>query len=169
MPRTVTDHLVRVVCKDCEMLRLSRSAAMDHPWRMDPVTQAAIEAALDDEREAEAYYHAAMKQHGHVRPFSNLAEAEHRHAERLIRLLHERGATVPADPWSTQKVEVPDSFEAACELAARKEEQTVSAYEALLERVDDPEVRAVFMRLQEVSAKHHLPALRDRGGGGRRH
>ena len=51
--------------------------------------------ALEDERKAEATYAAVIEKFGPVRPFSNIIEAEQRHAAALERQLARLGIDVP--------------------------------------------------------------------------
>ena len=56
--------------------------------------------ALDDERKAEAIYAAVIGKFGPVRPFSNIIEAEQRHAAALTRQLERLGVKVPPNSWA---------------------------------------------------------------------
>ena len=58
--------------------------------------KAAVEEALLDELRGEAMYARVLKDHGDVRPFSNVVRAERRHAAFLEDLLKARGLAVPA-------------------------------------------------------------------------
>ena len=57
--------------------------------------KAAVEEALLDELRGEAMYGRVLKDHGDVRPFSNVVRAERRHAAFLEDLLKARGLDVP--------------------------------------------------------------------------
>jgi len=67
---------------------------------LDPATIDALKEALDDEYKARATYQAVIEKFGSVRPFSNIVEAEGRHAEALIRLFRKYGLSVPKDCWA---------------------------------------------------------------------
>ena len=66
--------------------------------------KAAVEEALLDELRGEAMYGRVLKDHGDVRPFSNVVRAERRHAAFLEDLLKARGLDVPV---RTTEIEVP--------------------------------------------------------------
>ena len=57
--------------------------------------KAAVEEALQDELRGEAMYGRVLKDHGDVRPFSNVVRAERRHAAFLEDLLKARGLDRP--------------------------------------------------------------------------
>lgn len=115
--------------------------------------------ALDDERKAEASYAAVIDKFGSVRPFSNIIEAEHRHAAALERQLRRLGLTVPPNPWSG-KVSAPATLEEACESAVEGEIENIALYDRLIPMIDDSAARQVMENLQAASRDRHLPAFR---------
>jgi rubrerythrin len=115
--------------------------------------------ALEDERKAEATYAAVIEKFGPVRPFSNIIEAEQRHAAALERQLARLGIDVPPDPW-TGKVAAPASLAQACESAVQGEIENIALYDRLIPMVDDPAARQVMENLQAASRERHLPAFR---------
>ena len=96
----------------------------------DPAIEAVL-LALDDERKARAFYLAVLARHGDVRPFVNIAPAEQRHAGHLIAILEARGVPVPPDLHDPGAIEVPDTRQACCELAAQSERDNVALYDDL--------------------------------------
>ncbi len=115
--------------------------------------------ALDDERKAEAFYEAVIAKFGPVRPFSNIVEAEQRHAAALERQLRRLGVPVPPNPW-TGKMGAPDALVEACERAIQGEIENIALYDRLIPLIDDPAVRQVMENLQAASRERHLPAFR---------
>jgi rubrerythrin len=115
--------------------------------------------ALEDERKAEATYAAVIEKFGPVRPFSNIIEAEQRHAAALERQLARLGIDVPPDPW-TGKVAAPASLAQACESAVQGEIENIALYDRLIPMVDDPAARQVMENLQAASRERHLPAFK---------
>ena len=99
--------------------------------------------ALDDERKAEATYAAVIAKFGPVRPFSNIIEAEQRHASALERQLRRLGLTVPPNPW-TGKVSAPATLKEACESAVEGEIENIALYDRLIPMIDDPSARQVM-------------------------
>lgn len=131
----------------------------------DEATQDAIFEALDDERRAMAFYEAVMSVHGERRPFSNIVNAEARHADALLRLCDQLGLEPPRDRWTDAPFEVPARFDDACDLAAAAEIENVAMYDRLFEATDDERALRVFERLRAASQERHLPAFRRHGGG----
>lgn len=115
--------------------------------------------ALDDERKAEATYAAVIDKFGPVRPFSNIIEAEQRHAAALERQLQRLGFAVPPNPW-TGNVTAPATLAQACESGVQGELENIALYERLIPMIDDPSARQVMENLQAASRDRHLPAFR---------
>ena len=130
-----------------------------------PELEAALAEALDDERHAIAFYEAVMAQYGLRRPFSNIVNAERRHANALLAQYQRLGLSVPADRWAEATIEVPESFQAACASSAEAEVRNVAIYDRLLAVARDPDlgdpaVLNVFERLRWASQERHLPAFK---------
>lgn len=128
--------------------------------------------ALDDERKAEAIYAAVIGKFGPVRPFSNIIEAEQRHAAALTRQLERLGVKVPPNSWAG-KVAAPTSIAEACEHAIEGEIENIALYDRLIPMIADPAARQVMENLQAASRDRHLPAFKrcldqERGRSGRR-
>lgn len=125
--------------------------------------QAAVLAALEDERHAEAVYAAVLAKFGAVRPFSNIIRSERMHQARLVELLNAAGVAIPANPYAEggKSVVAPASVAAACRVAADAEIANAALYDQdLLPRVkDSAEVTAVFKALSTASTNNHLPAF----------
>lgn len=142
---------------------------------MDRATREALDEALDDEHKARATYAAVIERFGELRPFTNIIESEQRHIDALLSIYRRHQLEPPPDRWAG-RVEAPASVEEACRQGVAAERDNDAMYVRLLERVDDPNIRAVLARLQEASRERHLPAFerclgRERGpgaGGGRR-
>lgn len=126
-----------------------------------------LEAALDDEYRARAGYRQVIADFGAVRPFVNIVDAEERHVEALLGLFDRYGLPVPADRWRDRAPRFA-SLEEACAAGVAAEIENAGLYEGLLRRCRHPDVRAVYERLREASAAHHLPAFErcvERGRG----
>jgi rubrerythrin len=129
--------------------------------RPDGRTQQAMLAALDDEYKARAFYTAVIEKFGEVRPFSNIVQAEDRHARRWQTLFSQYGLPIPADPYAGQ-VEAPDTLATACEMAIASEVANVQMYDEFLEFVTEPDLRDTFSQLRYVSQNNHKPAFERR-------
>ena len=121
--------------------------------------RAGVEEALQDELRGEAMYGRVLKDHGDVRPFSNVVRAERRHAAFLEELLKARGLDVPA---RTTGVEVPGyaSVKEACIAAVAFETTNVALYDRLLAAGPLPDdVKRAFDHNRMASLDHHKPAF----------
>lgn len=121
--------------------------------------KAAVEEALQDELRGEAMYGRVLKDHGDVRPFSNVVRAERRHAAFLEELLKARGLDVSA---RTTGVEVSGyaSVKEACIAAVAFETANVALYDRLLAAGPLPDdVQRAFDHNRMASLDHHKPAF----------
>jgi rubrerythrin len=69
------------------------------------------------------------------------------------------GEVAPTDNWP-KRVAAPDSLAQACSDSVEAEIQNDGMYTQLLERVFDPQARAVMLRPQEASRSRHYPTFR---------
>ena len=135
--------------------------------RLSDTEVADLVAALDDEYMARATYAQVIADHGPVRPFINIVEAEGRHAEALISLFRAHGVPVPADTWPGRVARY-TSVREACEAGVVAEIENAGLYDRLLAGTDKSDILAVYRNLQEASQERHLEAFRrcvDRGDG----
>jgi hypothetical protein len=126
-------------------------------------------AALDDEYQARATYAQVIADFGDVRPFSNIVEAEGRHAQALIALFERYGVPVPPDTWPGRAPRYGSLLE-ACEAGVAAEIANASLYDEVLSGTDRADIREVYENLRQASQERHLPAFRrcvERGGGTR--
>jgi hypothetical protein len=125
-------------------------------------------AALDDEYQARATYAQVIADFGDVRPFSNIVEAEDRHARALIRIFERYGVPVPPDTWPG-RVPRYGSLREACEAGVAAEVANAGLYDELLSGTQRTDIREVYENLREASQERHLPAFRrcaEREAGG---
>ena len=121
--------------------------------------KAAVEEALQDELRGEAMYGRVLKDHGDVRPFSNVVRAERRHAAFLEDLLKARGLAVPA-PQAGAEVPGYASVKEACAAAVAFETTNVALYDRLLAAGPLPDdVKRAFDHNRMASLDHHKPAF----------
>ncbi|MFG0274813.1 MAG: DUF3365 domain-containing protein [Phycisphaerales bacterium] len=131
----------------------------------DDATRSAVLEALDDERRAIAFYEAVMTVHGERRPFSNIVDAERRHAAVLLALCDDLKIDPPADRWADARFDVPARFDDACDASAAAEVENVAMYGRIMLSTNDDRVLRIFERLRAASEERHLPAFRRHGGG----
>jgi hypothetical protein len=116
-------------------------------------------AALDDEYQARATYAQVIEDFGSVRPFSNIVDAEDRHAHALIGLFERYGIPVPPDTWPG-RVPRYGSVQEACEAGVVGEVANAALYDELLAGTERIDILEVYRNLQEASQQRHLPAFR---------
>ena len=118
----------------------------------------ALRETLQDERLAQAFYNAVISKHGDVRPFTNIVQAEARHATLIEQLMTRHGVTIPTDAVTNVPV-VPSSLAECNQYAAKLERDNIKMYDRLLVGVTEPDIRAAFENLREASRQNHLPAF----------
>ena len=123
-----------------------------------------LEDAIQDEYRAEQVYLKVMATFGSVRPFSNIVNAERRHASALATLFTRYGLEVPASKWNGENVPTFDSVTEACRAAAEAEVANVALYDEYLSKLLPEDVRIVFENNRRASLEKHLPAFRRCGG-----
>jgi hypothetical protein len=121
--------------------------------------RAAVEEAHQDELRGEAMYARVLKDHGEVRPFSNVIRAERRHAAFLEDLLKARDLAVPAHPAGAEVLGYA-SVREACAAAVEFETKNVALYDRLLAAGPLPgDVKQAFDHNRMASLDHHKPAF----------
>jgi rubrerythrin len=125
---------------------------------LDEKTKAMLLEALNDEYKARAFYRLVLKTFGPVRPFINIVEAEDTHARALEALCARYRIAIPSDEWEG-KLQPPSSVLEACRAGVESEIENIAMYNRFLGETDEPEVRALFQRLQARSREAHLPAF----------
>lgn len=145
-----------------------RPAAPSTP-SLDEQTRTFLIEALQDEREAIARYRAILDRHGDVAPFSRIAGSERRHEAHLLGLLHEYRIPVPDNVWAGKEILLPITLQEACVEAVKWERENAAMYDRFLKVVEEPDVRAVFTRLRDMSRERHESAFAScvKGGGGK--
>jgi hypothetical protein len=121
-------------------------------------SQQALKEALADEYQARAFYQAVLDKFGQVRPFSNIVRAEGRHAALVEELLVKYGIPIPEDTYKG-KLEAPESLLAACKAGIQNEIANRELYDRWLSEVEEPDIRAAFIKLRDASQNNHLPAF----------
>ncbi len=123
-----------------------------------------LEEAIQDEFHAEMIYQRVMADFGQVRPFSNIVNAEIRHASSLAILFTRYGLEVPESRWNLENVPVFESVSDACQAAAQAEIANIALYDEYLATPLPEDVRIVFENNRLASLDKHLPAFRRCGG-----
>jgi hypothetical protein len=117
-----------------------------------------LNEALMDEYKARDSYQKIIETFGPVRPFINIVKAEQTHIELLLPLYEKYAVPLPAEP-DPNRVSVPQSLLAACQMGIEAELANVAMYDSLIAATDLPDVVDVLQRLQAASRDHHLPAF----------
>jgi hypothetical protein len=121
-------------------------------------TKAMVLESLNDEYKARAFYRLVVKRFGPVPPFINIVEAEDTHARALEALCARYGIPLPPDEWEA-KLQPPSSVLEACRAGVAGEHENIAMYDRFLRETEEPEVQALFQRLQARSREAHLPAF----------
>ena len=135
-----------------------------------PLSDAEIEGllkALNDEYHALAVYDGVIADHGQVRPFANIRDAEAQHISALVGLFNTYGVPVPENPW-VDNVPSFDSIKAACEAGVEAEIANVELYDELFASTERQDILRVYSALQRASNEKHLPAFQRCAGQARR-
>jgi hypothetical protein len=119
-----------------------------------------MEAAIQDEYHAEMVYRRVIADFGEVRPFTNIVNAEVRHASALAVLFTRYGLEVPESTWHLENVPNFESVRDACQAAAEAEVANVALYDEFLQKALPEDVRIVFENNRRASLEKHLPAFR---------
>ncbi|GEO83572.1 MULTISPECIES: ferritin-like domain-containing protein [Alphaproteobacteria] len=133
--------------------------------------RSAVEAAIDDEYRAEAFYAAVIAEFGQVRPFSNIIRAEQMHASELGAIMAKYGLKKPANPYLADPAitaSVPETLAEACKMGVDAEVLNRNLYDKrLMPAVQDyPDIQIVFSALRDASEFKHLQAFEHCGGQG---
>lgn len=118
-----------------------------------------------DEMRAQSFYAGVIARFGEVRPFANIVLAEAKHAATVEMLMRNHGVARPAEGPSDVPA-VPATLAESFGIAVSAERANIELYTRLLDRVAEPDIRAVMEQLRSVSQNNHLRAF-ERGGGGR--
>jgi hypothetical protein len=125
---------------------------------LDDKTKTMVLEALDDEYKARALYRLVIKAFGPVPPFINIVEAEDTHARALEALCARYRIPLSSDDWEA-KLQPPSSVLEACQAGIDGEHENIVMYDRFLRETEEPEVLALFQRLQARSREAHLPAF----------
>ena len=119
-----------------------------------------LEEAIQDEFHAEMIYRKVLADFGQIRPFSNIVNAEVRHAASLALLFDSYGLELPESEWNMENVPTFDSVREACQAAAQAEIANIALYDIWLVETLPEDVRFVFENNRRASLDKHLPAFR---------
>ncbi len=119
----------------------------------------ALHEALDDEYKAVATYDRVLADFGAVRPFTNIVEAERRHAGVLAEIFERYGLLLPANTWDERAPRY-ESIRAACSAGVEGEIENGAMYDRLIAVTTHSDIIEVFENLQRASQENHLRAFR---------
>jgi hypothetical protein len=115
-------------------------------------------AVLDDEYKAHATYSQVLEDFGDVGPFANIRDAEGRHIDALLGILHSFDLLVPPNDWPG-RVSRYSSVQEACSAGVTAEIDNAALYDGVLERTNRTRLITVYENLQRASRENHLPAF----------
>lgn len=131
---------------------------------LDIKAEQALQRALEDEYNAEAFYDAVITTFDAGRPFVNIIKAERKHAAMLVSLMQHYGVAVPANDKlgsAAIKAQVPATLKEACLMGVEAEIANRDLYTKQLmpAAAGHPDILRVFDSLQAASENNHLPAF----------
>lgn len=127
-------------------------------------TADALQAALDQEYKAYAFYNAAVETFGSTRPFIMILRSEEQHIS-AIKALEDKYGIIPDENKYINKAEIPETLYEACKSAIDIESGITDFYTKELgtSLVTSPDIRSVFNVLNQSSKERHLPAFEQCG------
>lgn len=161
-----------VVGGSCLLLSAINAQPVSAEGSLDEKTQQAMIDSINDEYHARAFYTAVIEKFGEVKPFTNIVKSEDNHVNLWVNIFGRYNLPVPADTFANNanNIQVPATLAEACEIAVEAEIANVKMYENFLTFVEQPDLKATFSRLKEISQTRHLPAFQrcnDPAGQGR--
>jgi rubrerythrin len=117
-------------------------------------TSRALRAALDVERQSQAYYLAVLQKHRPIHPFGMVYRMERQHEQALLDELEARGITPPQDRWQNEPIAAPQTRDEALAKAIEMEKQTVAAYDRAIVVTKNAALKTTLERLRTESVDH---------------
>lgn len=127
----------------------SSAAAKDSSYTLEEM----LKYALEDERMAQAEYELIMEKFDVKRPFENIAKAEEKHEEAIIRLYEAKGIKIP-EFEAERHVVIPNTIEEVYSISIDTEVKNIKMYENFLKQDIDDDVRMLFTALKKASENH---------------
>lgn len=124
---------------------------------LDDQTIEYLGMALADERKALATYEAIMEDFGRVRPFINISRAEEHHISMVKALYDKYGIDIPEE--ERLMVDVPETLQEACAIGVEAEIKNDAMYQAMLNDIEQEDIKDIFTSLAAASKQMHLPAF----------
>ena len=117
-------------------------------------TNRALRAALDVERQSQAYYLAVLQKHRPIHPFGMVYRVERQHEQALLDELEARDITPPQDRWRNEPITAPQTRDEALAEAIEMEKRTVAAYDRAIAATKNAGLKLTLERLRTESADH---------------
>ncbi len=126
----------------------------------DDSTLEVLDASLQRKYRTCALYRMVLLAFGPVQPFKDLLKIEEKYRMVLSGLSRRFDHVPSADEWE-RRIAIPVSFVEACEEAIQLEQENEKLFTSLLEKTEEPALRRVLMRMQNVSRMSHQPSFRE--------
>lgn len=127
---------------------------------LSPDIQKALNAAIEDEFKAQVMYRRILNDFGsQTKPFSNILNAEVKHADALANLLNTYGLSVPMNTFNVADMPAFSTVKNACAAGAIAEIENIELYDTFLKLDLPSDVRNVFENNRKASLENHLPAF----------
>ncbi len=127
---------------------------------LSPEIQKALNAAIEDEFKAQVTYWRILNDFGsQTKPFSNILNAEVKHADAIANLLNTYSLSVPANTFNVTDMPAFSTVKDACAAGAIAEVENIELYDKFLKLDLPSDVRNVFENNRKASLNNHLPAF----------
>lgn len=127
---------------------------------LSPEIQKALNATIEDEYKAQITYRRILNDFGsQTKPFSNILNAEIKHADAIANLLNNYNLTVPTNTFSVVDMPAFSTVRDACAAGANAEIENIELYDTFLKLDLPSDVRNVFENNRRASLENHLPAF----------
>jgi hypothetical protein len=151
IPVFILGILILVSCQDKNAI-LSPSLSTE--------VQNALNAAIQDEYKAQAIYRRILNDFGDgTKPFSNVINAEIKHAEALANVMDSYNLSVPQNNFKVTDMPTFSTVKNACAAGAIAEVENIELYDEFLKLDLPSNVRNVFENNRRASLNNHLPAF----------
>jgi hypothetical protein len=119
----------------------------------------ALASALADEYKAEATYQKVLDTFGaETKPFSNIINAEIKHSTKIKELYEKYALDIPENELYNSIPEF-ETVANACSAGVQAEIENIALYDELNTKIDNEDIKVIFVSLKRASQESHLPAF----------
>lgn len=127
---------------------------------LSPEIQKALNATIEDEFKAQVTYRRILNDFGDAtKPFSNIINAEIKHAEAIANVMDSYNLSVPQNNFKVTDMPTFNTVKDACAAGAIAEVENIELYDEFLKLDLPSDVRNVFENNRKASLNNHFPAF----------